>query len=140
MQAVEENGNEGSEDDFGGGVLHKRQRAAAQSQQSDGEAADLQQVRHADCQQQLNNCRQNRPICGILYDMFGCMGVCVMTSLLCAMSGGYSRPLNARLLSALLQVALDTCERPRSALATCACSRWTSTSEQMRLSMMTTAS
>ena len=58
MQAVEEEGNEGSEDDFGGGVLHKRQRAAAQSQQSDGEAADLQQVKHASCQQQLNHCQQ----------------------------------------------------------------------------------
>lgn len=56
MQAVEEEANEGSEDDFGGGVLHKRQRAAAQSQQSDGEAADLQQVRHASCQQQLSHC------------------------------------------------------------------------------------
>ena len=50
MQAVEEEDKEGSGDEFGGGVLHKRQRAAAQNEQSDGEAADLQQVTtHTPC-------------------------------------------------------------------------------------------
>lgn len=50
MQAVEEEDKEGSGDEFGGGVLHKRQRAAAQDEQSDGEAADLQQVTtHTPC-------------------------------------------------------------------------------------------
>lgn len=44
MQAVEEEDKEGSGDEFGVGVLHKRQRAGAQDEQSDGEAADLQQV------------------------------------------------------------------------------------------------
>ncbi|KAL0049758.1 hypothetical protein WJX82_009349 [Trebouxia sp. C0006] len=43
LQAVDEEDEEGSGDEFGGGVLHKRQRAAAQDEQSDGEAADLQQ-------------------------------------------------------------------------------------------------
>ncbi|DBA96751.1 TPA: hypothetical protein ACH3X1_015590 [Trebouxia sp. C0004] len=43
LQAVEEEDKQDSGDEFGGGVLHKRQRAAAQDQQSDGEAADLQQ-------------------------------------------------------------------------------------------------
>ncbi|KAL0032245.1 hypothetical protein WJX79_000491 [Trebouxia sp. C0005] len=41
--AVKEEEKDGSGDDFGGGVLHKRQRAGAQDEQSDGEAADLQQ-------------------------------------------------------------------------------------------------
>lgn len=50
MQAVKEEEKDGSGDDFGGGVLHKRQRAGAQDEQSDGEAADLQQVTpHAPC-------------------------------------------------------------------------------------------
>ena len=50
MQAVDEEDEEGSGDEFGGGVLHKRQRAAAQDEQSDGEAADLQQVTtHTPC-------------------------------------------------------------------------------------------
>ena len=50
MQAVEEEDKEGSGNEFGGGVLHKRQRAAAQDEQSDGEAADLQQVTpHTPC-------------------------------------------------------------------------------------------
>ena len=50
MQAVEEEDKAGSGDEFGGGVLHKRQRAAAQDEQSDGEAADLQRVTpHAPC-------------------------------------------------------------------------------------------
>lgn len=43
LQAVEEEDKEGSGDEFGVGVLHKRQRAGAQDEQSDGEAADLQQ-------------------------------------------------------------------------------------------------
>lgn len=44
MQAVEDEDAEGAGDEFGGGVLRKRQRAAAHSQPPDGEAADLQQV------------------------------------------------------------------------------------------------
>lgn len=44
VQAVEEEDEEGKTDDFGGGMLRKRQRAARHQRQSDGEAADLQQV------------------------------------------------------------------------------------------------
>lgn len=44
VQAVEEEGEETKTDEFGGGVLRKRQKAARHEQQSDGENADLQQV------------------------------------------------------------------------------------------------
>lgn len=43
-QAVEEEDEEGKTDEFGGGVLRKRQRAARHEQQSNGDTADLQQV------------------------------------------------------------------------------------------------
>ena len=42
LQAVEEQGEENKDNEFGGGVLRKRQRTTAQKQQSGGE--DLQQV------------------------------------------------------------------------------------------------
>ena len=44
VQAVEEQGEDANNDEFGGGVLQKRQKAARHEQQSDGETADLQQV------------------------------------------------------------------------------------------------
>lgn len=44
VQAVEEEGEDATSDEFGGGVLRKRQKASRLEQQSDGEAADLQQV------------------------------------------------------------------------------------------------
>ena len=44
VQAVEDQEQEEGEGELGGGVLRKRQKAAAQEQQSDTEAAALQQV------------------------------------------------------------------------------------------------
>lgn len=44
VQAVEEEGEDAKSDEFGGGVLRKRQKAARHEQQFDGDAADLQQV------------------------------------------------------------------------------------------------
>ena len=67
LQAVEEEGEEAKGDEFGGGVLRKRQRMAAQKQQSGGEGEDLQQVSLSSpfgscCQALIISHKPNRPL------------------------------------------------------------------------------
>lgn len=44
LQAVDDEGEPGASEDFGGGVLRKRAKASRQDKQADAEAAALQQV------------------------------------------------------------------------------------------------